>query len=91
MADDDPDFEQQLFKLCRQLGGAFKAINNDDEALRDKQHFSNTVKGVFIPKRAFGRGLDLKLGRDAEVLILGNDYTLTHSEAIQMVGRGSRS
>lgn len=91
MAEDDSDFERQLYSVCKNLEGSFKAFNSDEEALRDKLQYSNAVKGVFVPKRDFGRGLDLKLGKDAEVLILGNNHTLTHSEAIQMVGRGSRS
>ena len=91
MAEDDSDFERQLYSVCKNLDGSFKAFNSDEEALRDKLQYSNAVKGVFVPKRDFGRGLDLKLGKDAEVLILGNNHTLTHSEAIQMVGRGSRS
>ena len=91
MAKVDTDFEKRLQSLCKELAGPFKVVDTDDEAMFDQVNYSNSVTGVFVLKRDFGRGLDWKLGKDAEVLILGNDKTLTNSEAIQMVGRSSRS
>ena len=91
MAVADHDLEKKLESLCKEFNGPFKVIDTDSQAAIDQFTYSNTVKGVFVLKREFGRGLDWKLGKDAEVLILGNDNTLTSSEAIQMVGRSSRS
>ena len=41
--------------------------------------------------RKFGRGYDLKLLKEAQVLVLVNDPSMTKTEVIQMLGRSCRA
>ena len=51
----------------------------------------NLFNGVWLVDHSFHRGYDLKLSVDATVLIYSNRGKLDHTEAKQMIGRGSRS
>ena len=53
--------------------------------------YDNATNGVFVLDRAFQRSYDLKLGTEAQVLILATDRNMSMVEAIQMVSRGCRS
>lgn len=66
-------------------------VKNQADASEQRQTYSAVTTGVFVLSRDFGRGYDLKLGTEALVLILANDKSISHVEAIQMVGRGCRS
>jgi len=47
--------------------------------------------GVYFFNREFARGVDLRLAKDALVVMVKDDWDLTKSEVDQMVGRGSRN
>ena len=50
----------------------------------------NRSLGVWVVNKEFGRGFDLKLAKDAQVLVFGKER-FGHTEMIQMIGRGCRS
>lgn len=60
----------------------FVIVEDDDTALHVRRLHDNTRRGVFILSRCYSRAYDLKLGADATVIILGNDASLSTSEAI---------
>lgn len=52
---------------------------------------SRESQGVIRIGREFARGFDIKLAKDARVIIIANDDTLCYIEVFQMVGRGCRT
>lgn len=66
-------------------------IDNDDDALVNRESTAQLTKGIFVIETRYSRGYDLKLAKDAIVLILDNDGTLRLSDAEQMAGRASRA
>ena len=87
----DSKLVEKLQEICEQNDVPFVEVCEEEDADVQKQIYDNSTNGVFVLDRAFGRSYDLKLGTEAQVLILANDKSITHTEAIQMVGRGCRS
>lgn len=87
----DSKLVKKLENICEESEVPFVEVCEEDDADEQKRLYDNTMNGVFVLDRAFGRSYDLKLGTEAQVLILANDKSITHTEAIQMVGRGCRS
>ena len=91
MAKHDEQLVEELRTICDEREVLFVEVMDQDEADEQRRLYDNATRGVFVLDRAFGRSYDLKLGAEAQVLILANAKTITHTEAIQMVGRGCRS
>lgn len=69
----------------------FNLIVQDKAARMHMEMQKGRNDGVFVLSREYARGYDLKLNKDAAVLILDTEGTLTFTEAKQMIGRASRA
>ena len=69
----------------------YNHIYTEDEAAQQKNVATNISKGVFLLRRRYARGFDLKFAQDAIVVVLALENDVRASEIEQMIGRASRS
>ena len=77
-------------KLCEECSIAFEDIQKTKEAGDARHNHKDTMLGVFLANQKLGRGYDLKLKKDALVIVLVNDDDMKEIQILQMFGRSSR-
>lgn len=89
--DDRDNILSKTKKHCEKAGIPFVILEDEDAALKARLNKAHQELGVFVLHKDFCRGFDLKLRKDAYVMIYTtqNGYPLNVVE--QMVGRGSRA
>ena len=80
--EDDFQLKEKLKEICDEMEEPYVHIMTTLDARMAKSQHNNTKKGVFVLEREFARGYDLKLGKEALVLILANDSSIRYAEAI---------
>lgn len=66
-------------------------IENIEQALKHRSRDAAKTRSIYVMTDLVARGYDLKLGKDASVLVLADDKGYPWSLVNQMFGRGSRS
>ena len=78
-------------KIVDALKVNYGRINKDRAAMEMRATNINRTNGIYVLHRKYARGFDMKLAKDAFVMILSIEKNLPWSVVNQMVGRGCRS
>lgn len=91
---DEKDDNSLLAKLEEEVKGSgikIKVIDSSKVAIACRTSERMKAVGVYLCKRKYSRGLDIKFRVDAHTLILAREKGIPWSEKVQMAGRGCRS
>lgn len=91
---DENDNDKLLVELKTRVAGSGVKVTYIDKskvaiACRTSERMKST--GVYLCKRKFSRGLDIKFKVDAHTLIIARAVGIPWSEKVQMAGRSCRS
>ena len=82
---------KKLEKIASSASQNCNTIRNERDAKLCRLTHGSKTRGLYIIMREFGRGYDLKLLKEALVLVLVNNPTMTSTEVKQMLGRSCRA
>ena len=90
ISDDCDVIAERMQQDIEQDNLLFNHLKTEEEAAQQKNYSTNISHGVYLLRRRFARGFDIKFAKDAFVVVLALKNDVRASEIEQMIGRASR-